>query len=195
MTYGEINNNPCTVIYNEEEHCWYYSSSILVFEGIANVIGQKIITPVNDYWYEFVITDGGNVIFANMQVLNLSSGTLFTYYEPLEEKLSYEGVEFDLSNKFSFSYDDVKHFESHTMFIEKLEAVNSANDVVERAKRLRNRSYKGAGLNPYSVCYDEKNDCWLYYEMVDLWETPLMYFVIDSNGQLLMFTFYIPKLS
>lgn len=197
MTFGELNEDPYSIAHRESDGVWYYTSSVLDFEEIAGYAGAMFIDPIGHRTYRFAITDSGDVIYANMWDYDFSKGSGdfdFIDYKPLEERLSCEGIEFDLSNKFSFSYDDIKDFESHPMFIEKLEPVNSADDVVERAKYLRRRSYGTDELNPYSICYDEKNDCWLYYEMIDA-DQVLMYFVIDSDGQMLLFTFYIPKLS
>lgn len=196
MTYGKMNNAPYTVMRVEDEGYWVYKSSVLDFVWTANNMGTKYMKPIDDECYEFAITDDGAVVYTRMYDIDVTEVEYsYNHYKPLEEKLSCEGIDFDLSNEFDFSYDDIKDFESLDMFIEKLEPVNSAEDVIERAKQLRYRTYKTDTLNPYSVCYDEKNDCWLYYEIEDIFEAKFMYFVIDSDGQLLMFTFYEPYLS
>ncbi len=193
MTYGITNNNPYVVIRDSEAGAWLYVSSVLSFEDLGYP-GIPMITPTNFENYRFVITDSGDVLECRTWSYDLESVDFIVNYELLEEKLDYEGVDFDLSNCFDFSYDDIKDFESHDMFIEKLEPVTCAQDVVERAEYLRRRSYGTEDLNPYAVCYDSVNDCWLYYELISTYQTS-MYFVIDSSGQLLLFTFYIPKLS
>lgn len=180
MLFGVQNSDPYIVVKNEEQGLWLYKSSILSHACGNDLFGREVWYLSEENLFYFIIEKDGDVVFS-------SGGTL----APTND---ISGIEFDLSNEFSFSYDGLKDFESIAMFIEKLEPVTCARDVIERAEYLRRRSYGTEELNPYSICYDSENDCWLYHE-TGFTNQPEIRFVIDGSGQLLLFDINEHRLS
>lgn len=161
-------NLPYYVCYDEEYDYWMFVCETLYADG-------KYILSRDSF--RIIISGSGKVILIIPQHLG---------------NLEIQNIDYNTSNSFSFSYEDFSEYTGYTLYNEKLDAVTCAKDVIERAEYLYDKWMIICENKAHVVCYDEKNDCWLYYdrkEGIGKGTVNGMTMIIQSDGEMLLMKF------